>query len=363
MKGYYIHFGARRWAGVAKKIDMQIQELRKYFNLEEIEIKQNKRSLLRKVYELLPFVTGKKYDLKLAYDRIENSDFLYVRAIWSDNQYISFFKTIKEFYPKCKIIVEIPTYPYDKDIQKKMLLRDVCSRRKYKKYVDVIATYSMDQEIFGLPTINIENGIDVNSMQMVTGTLDREKIRLIAVSTMLKNHGYERILQGLGNYYDNGGQRNIQIFMVGDGPERKYYESIVRRRKLEKNVIFYGRKTGKELDEIYNMSDIALTSFGFYKIDVYRMSALKTRECLAKGLPMVNGCVVDIFENMPYKYSYDFPNDDSIIDIQKIVDFYDRVYKNKEKFQVVDEIRKLAYEKVDISVTLLPIVNYIRDAR
>ena len=34
-----------------------------------------------------------------------------------------------------------------------------------------------------------------------------------------------------------------------------------------------------------------------------------------------------------------------------------------EKFQVVDEIRKLAYEKADISVTMLPIVKYIRDAR
>ncbi len=32
-------------------------------------------------------------------------------------------------------------------------------------------------------------------------------------------HGYERLLEGLANYYHKGGISNIVIYMVGDGRE------------------------------------------------------------------------------------------------------------------------------------------------
>ena len=235
MKGYFVHFDVRRVVGITAKVEMQIAELKKHFELDEVIVRQNNRTLLQRVWELNPFVMGKKYNLESAYKHIQNPDFLYVRAVWSCRQYISFFKKIKELYPKCTIIVEIPTYPYDKNVQRILVPRDRYSRKDYKKYVDVIATYSDDSVIFGVPTLNVENGIDVNAVKKAEGNLDKNVIRLIAVSTMLKNHGYERILEGLGNYYANGGQRNIVIYMVGEGPEKKYYQKIVENRGIKEH--------------------------------------------------------------------------------------------------------------------------------
>ena len=51
---------------------------------------------------------------------------------------------------------------------------------------------------------------------------------------------------------------------------------------LKSHVIFYSNKSGKELDELYDGSDIALGSFGMYKLGLYTLGALKTREYLAK---------------------------------------------------------------------------------
>ena len=38
-----------------------------------------------------------------------------MRRAVADRKYLQFWKKIKERFPQCKIIVEIFTYPYDKD--------------------------------------------------------------------------------------------------------------------------------------------------------------------------------------------------------------------------------------------------------
>lgn len=359
LRGYYIHFGADKWIGVKKKIEMQIKVFQQHFDVREINIGTNERSFIHKLYDTIPFVTSNKHNLNDAYKNIENPDFLYVRAIWSDNQYMDFFRSIRAKYPKCKIIVEIPTYPYDNSVEKMLVPRERWSRRKYKKYVDCIATYSEDKEIFGVPVLSIKNGIDVNSVKPAKGELDSQTIRLVAVSIMIIHHGYERVLKGLGRYYAHGGRRNIVLHMVGEGPELQNYKKIVEKEKLSEHVIFHGQKVGRELDAIYDESDIVLTTFGFYKVGVYCMNVLKSREALAKGLPLVNGCTVDIFKDEPCEYSYDFPNDNSVVNIQEIIDFYDRVYENRNKEEVIKKIRKIAYEKVDMAVVMQPIIEYI----
>ncbi len=365
MKGYYVHFDAKRWAGegVLKKIKTQMQELNKHFDMEEVCVYYNERSIFRRVYDIIPFVMSNKYDIQRACKQIEAPDFLYVRSIHSDNQYMDFFRRIREKFPTCKIIVEMPTYPYDKSVEKLLYLRDLWSRRKYSKYVDRITTYSDDTKIFGVRTINIKNGIDVKEIRAVTGKQYNKSINLISISSMLAFHGYERILRGLGGYYRSGGTENIICHMVGEGPELSYYKKIVKDEKITQRVIFYGYKTGKELDEIYDVADIALGTFGFYKIDVQKSSALKTRESLAKGLPIVNGCEIDIFENGKNEYYLEFPNDKSIINIQKIIDFYYYIYQNKDRQAVIEEIRSLAFRTVDMSVTMQPVIEYIKSGK
>ncbi len=99
--------------------------------------------------------------------------------------------------------------------------------------------------------------------------------------------------------------------------------------------------------------DIAISSLGLYKLEINRISSLKLNEYLAKGLPVVAGCNTVALTGKNSKYYLQFENNENAIDMFKIVDFYDAIYSgNKQGQEIVDDIRQLAYETVDIAVTM-----------
>lgn len=186
-------------------------------------------------------------------------------------------------------------------------------------------------------------------------------IRLLAVATFQNYHGYERVIKGLAQYYHGLAARKIELYMVGNGEEMMKYKKMVRQYDLVKSVQFCGRKTGLELDQIYDHMDIALGSFGMYKEKIYKSSSLKVREYLAKGIPVVCGCRDDAFEQeKSYKYYLEFPNDNTLINMRFIVGFYKSIYEtDMNREQIHKEIREYAKRTVDLSVTMQPVMRYI----
>ena len=65
----------------------------------------------------------------------------------------------------------------------------------------------------------------------------------------------------------------MYLYLVGDGPEKEFYQKLVSLYHLQDYVKFYPTMTGKELDEVYDQADIALASFGFYKAGVYHSNS------------------------------------------------------------------------------------------
>lgn len=361
-KGYYIHFEGRKIAGIAKKIDAQLKELNKDLICEEIQLEAKERSVLQRIWGLMPFASIPwKYDK--AWKNIDNPGFVYVRRANADRNYMRFLSGIKKSYPDCKIIMELPTYPYDKDGFARwdawpFFIKDVYFRRQYRKYIDCFATYSADDEIFGVPTIKTMNGLDVEAEKVISLQKKEDRIDLLAVAFMQKHHGYERIIKGLKDYYCV--PRNIKVYlhMVGEGPEKAKYEAMVSKWKLKEYVIFYGSKKGEELDKIYNGKDIAITSLGMYKLGINTASVLKSREYLAKGIPMITGCDIDVL-NEAFPYYIEFPNDSSSIDIDKVVTFYQSIFSVEDVNQITENIRAFAYNNIDMKVVMRPIVEYI----
>lgn len=95
---------------------------------------------------------------------------------------------------------------------------------------------------------------------------------------------------------------------------------MVKENKLEKYVIFHGRKCGKELDEIYDSSDIAVGSLGRFRSGLYVMKPLKNREYCAKGLPMIYSETDLDFEGQDFVYKVS--HDESLINIGEIIEWY-----------------------------------------
>lgn len=364
-RGYYIHFEGRSSIGISKKIDMQKATLSKYFDIGEVEVHTVKRSLMKRILDLFPTASIKR-DYKLALSELKNPDFLYVRRAVADRAYINFWKTIKERYPDCKIIIEVFTYPYDKDDFGRwnawpFYIKELLYRSKLKKYVDTFVTYSEDTEIFGVPTIRTINGIQLESISPAKGVYQKNRITMMAVAYMQSHHGYERLIEGLHQYYQNVNEKyTVELLLIGDGPEKSFYQFLVRKYHLEDYVRFYPTMSGEALDHMYDISDIALASFGTYKKGVYtRLSALKTREYLAKGMPIITGCEIDVLGSQ-YEYVKNFPNNADIVNIEEIIAFYEKIrQKAVDKQTVVNIIRQFAESHVSMDFAMKPIVDFI----
>lgn len=365
IRGYYLQSESRVSPGVSKKIDMQIKELSKSFEVKEIEIVPIKRNLLQRVLGLLPvFSIARNYDEIL--EELVNPDFVYIRRFTCDRQYIRFLKKIKTQNPNCRILIEIFTYPYDRDDFAKwnawpFYIKEKLYRGQQKKYVDRFITYTKDENIFEVPTIKSINGIDVSAVKKVGGEFRKEHIGLIGVAYMQRHHGYERVISGLGQYYtDNKNPSTIvTLDLVGDGPEKEYYRELVKNYNIEEYVHFYPSTTGDDLDAIYDKNDIALSSLGLYKLGLAGTSVLKTREYMAKGMLMLLGSVLDEIDDN-YKYAISYPNDSSTINIDRLVEFYHSIYDEcPSKSELSNIIRNFAFKNVDISVAMKPIIDYI----
>lgn len=367
-RGYYIHGKCDKNSGVYKKIDLQMREYSKEFCIKRLEIQYKSGGVIKKIFRRLPF-TPIGYDYNRVFKQIKSPDFIYVRRIVADKGYVNFFKKVRKYYPECKIIIEIFTYPYDQDdannIKSKMILRkEKYNRRHLKKYVDRFVTYSKDDTIFGVKTIVTRNGFDVANTKLmpIIENKNTNDINLISVAKHKIHHGYDRLLVGLGEYYRNGGNRNIYYHLVGDGYETimNDYKRIIDEYELEGRVVLYGYKTGDELDKIYQKADLAVASLGLYRIGLQSASLLKIGEYMAKGIPIITASSIDIHEDFDNKYVCKFSNDDTYIDIKRIIEFFDLLYMKHSKSQVSNNIRRYAFEFFDIGITLKPIIEYIR---
>ena len=233
-KGYYIHFEGRYSIGVSKKIDMQMEEFAKHYEMKELEIRTKNRTLFQRILGLFPTASiTRDYEQRLR--ELENPSFIYVRRTVADRAYVRFWKKVKEKYPTCKLIIEIFTYPYDKDDFAKwnawpFYIKEIIYRRELKKYVDRFVTYSADREIFGVPTIRTTNGVQVENIELVRGEYQENKITLIGVAYMQRHHGYERIIEGLRSYYQSQDHKyTVELLLVGDGSEKAKYQDLVNK--------------------------------------------------------------------------------------------------------------------------------------
>lgn len=367
--GYYIYFGAAtEFLGVQKKIDNQVNILNTACDCRKIVVPREEGNVIKSIMWRMPFGSfGRRYED--AFDQIRQNgepDFLYIRFTPVDRKFIRFLKELRQRYGLAKIMLEIPTYPYKGELLHDITMvpfyfKDVFHRRRLKRYVDRIVTLTDDRLIYGIPTIHIMNGIIVDNIPMIS---DRNKndgggVNLIAVALMRRAHGYERCIQGLARYYQRNPDRRIEIHFVGEGEEKSYYQSLVSQLHLEEYVFFYGSQAGKELDLIYNKADAGLGFFGLYKDKMSTISSLKSVEYLAKGLPVISGCVEDVMKYEEGKRFFKiFPNDESVIDMAQVIDFYDSICNGSNK-GLHEEIREFAKKAVDMSVVMKPVINYI----
>lgn len=351
--------------GITNKIKAQIKAFESYgFLVDYTCIANNEAYYVKDGHEYILGKVGKLRKLAaniFLYKKLkkEKYEYVYNRYGLMDIYYFKLLKVLKK--NGSKIVVEIPTYPYDKERLSGiswwlLYFLDKIYREKLKGVVDTIATYSDDAEIFGINTIHIHNGIDFESVSIRKPRNHVGEIHLIAVAGLAKWHGYDRLIKGMGKYYQTDGSVKVYFHIVGDGPVREEYEKIVEEYQLQKYVFFEGIKRGEELDKVYNICDVGIEGLAAFRKNVFISSSLKSREYAAKGIPFVTASKSDIFEGQDFILKV--PENESSIDIHNIISFYNKVYKNKEFQEVAESIRACAQKYCDIQTTMKSIVDF-----
>ena len=231
-----------------------------------------------------------------------------------------------------------------------------------KRYINRYVAVSNLDKIEGVATIKMKNGIDFDLIPPPINLSPEDRsIHIVAVAKITIWHGYDRFLQGMYRYYKSGGNRKIVLHIVGTGSGQQKLNEMIKEMNLNENVVMHGFKTGTELDAIYNKCHLGLISLATQDKDIYIHSTLKSREYLAKGLPTIATGITDVFVNTDYKYNLELPMNEKIVDMNRIIAFYDQIYTHATRQQVMTEIREFAERTIAIQTTMKPIIQYIKD--
>ena len=232
-----------------------------------------------------------------------------------------------------RIIVEIPTYPYISEldkypIQKRTYLKilDWVARKFCYKKVYKIATFSDDDEIFGVSTIKISNGSDFEFIKKHHNKRKNEVLNFTFVGSLEFWHGVDRFISSLKIY----GINDVHFNIVGNGPMfTKILDIVNNDSYLSSVVTMHGNKFGSELLDIYTKTDIGVGSLGRHRTNLSSLQSLKNREYLMAGLPILYSTRDNSLPvNLPFSYFCD--SDESLIDIFKVKQWYDSLQVTNE---------------------------------
>ncbi len=244
--------------------------------------------------------------------------------------FIILLALIKLLPAKPFMVYEIPTYPYDQEYNccdfrcyfKKYM--DKISRQFLKYFVNLVVIIGSNvSNVFGIPAITIDNGVDTSDYQPHVLVPVEKELVIIGVGNISLRHGYDRVIKGMYNYYNSGRQVSVNVLfhIVGDGEELDVLNDLSAAKGLSDKVIFKGAVFGRELDFLFSGSHIAVGNLAFHRVNVKSSSALKEREYMARGIPFI--CVGESqMLNDISEHVIRIPDDEQPVDIDNLLSFY-----------------------------------------
>ncbi len=343
--------------GIEEKVRQQIRCLNSFSKVTVI-CKPLDKSALDRIKFLLPYIksTREKQREAILGAANDKTTYIYIRKPSLTVHFYKLLRKIKRLYPSIYIIMEIPTYPFHseyKGISKIMAIKSSCCERKLHHVIDRIATYSDDDAIWKIPTIKLSNCVDYSKIPPRNKNYKPlpHTIRLTCVANFTYWHGIDRLIEGIKKYK---GTYKIILNLVGGGKEIKNLKELANNMP---NVIFHGPKSGNDLTEIFNQTDIAVDALGRHRSGVFYNSSLKGKEYSARGIPIISAVETELDRLNNYPYYLRFPADESPISIIKISKFYEKIYRSNNPVNITKTIRQLTKDCFDYKNSFQPIIE------
>ena len=341
--------------GTTTKIKSEINTLRKmglevyytaylsngvaiYDNNDKCIIKKKYPFILRKISRFI----RKDYLIYIARKYIESHifDYYYLRLNIINCNYWKMLNSMKK--QNAFVMMEsLSYYPdmvvsSDSTIGFKLINRSLNRHKNnLKDVVDLMLTEGQFESFYGIPCIELGMGIDTNIYPKHTYKGKFGEYHYVMVGCDSPFHGTDRMIKSVAKYLENG-KRNVYVHFVGT-PNKKDVK-IVQELDLNENVFFTGKKYGEELNQFLENCNIALGPLAQFRLNKMD-TGLKTKEYFARGIPYVySGCEPNIPNGYPYIYNV--KDDNTLIDINEINQFYDKISGEN----VADEMRHLSEE-------------------
>lgn len=380
----YLNFELRANSGVYKKIVSQCTAFKRHPKIGKVfytyfidnrnfvlESDTSETSLILKKYWFDRLKYAELYSYLIELVKLNNINIIYFRYHSASLTQLKFLKKIKKL--GIEVFVEIPTYPFlSEKVQiasykmqqfrfDKIFTILFLSIYEYicilflKSYVNHIITFSNLTHIWGIETINISNGIDTKSLKPKKHVKSNREISLLFVGNVSKWHGLDKIVKGLHTYSKKEKHEyEIRLLIIGEGNELTNLKKLVSDLNLT-NIEFIGFVDSCEIVKYYNIADIGIGTLAIHRKNISIDSSLKTREYFAVGMPCI-GSIRDVqILNSPLKnYYLAFTDDESPIDIEKIIYFHNRMLAIEN---CITEIRQLAESCLDWKIQINKILN------
>ena len=160
------------------------------------------------------------------------------------------------------------------------------------------------------------------------------------------------MILSVAEYYKKNPKGKVFFHIVGDGDIKviNNLRKMVVDNNLNEYIIFHGFKTGKELDDIYNITDIAIGCLGLFRKNLKYATSLKAREYCAKGLPILMG---EIDPYIKGEFIFKVSNNETLFDIYEILEWRSNLKVSSQ------DIRNYAQQHLTWEIQMKKVIDFI----
>ena len=339
--------------GVMKKILMHIRVIKGYGNDVDYIESDGKDTFFvtnGKKVKICCFVEGGYNYFNSVI--VNTANYIVANNLYYDYVYIRYdafsykgYKALSKIYKHSnRIYLEIPTY-YVPAFTLKNYIKHYFDKH-LKKYIYKIIINSNQKTIYGIETLMITNGVEIEKIVPRKPIYD-DKINVALVASISDYHGVDKIIQAVETETNIN---NVIFHIVGEGSKYSKYLVDIKNKGLQDRIILYGKLAGRELDNIFNKCEIGISSLANKEKGVLFSSTIKSKEYLSKGIPVISDVMLDVFYNNPKYFFYQLEEN---FNLRELVAFYDSVYKNHDKQEIIDNIRRYAEQTCDIRKVMI----------
>ena len=154
---------------------------------------------------------------------------------------------------------------------------------------------SADFASYRKPTQVIANGIDLDAVQPLPAPSNETPHLAFMATPGYSWHGVDKLVTLARIYPD------LTVHIVG-------YDRLDDSEPLPTNVHLHGYLNSDAYVKLLGKSDVAVSTLALYRKNMEEASPLKTRECLAYGLPMVIAYTDTDLDQAPVDFLLKIPN-------------------------------------------------------